>query len=703
MRLNERIDKARVIELAERQVKAGRIEEAIAEYKKLLIGESPDLSINNIIGDLYIQLGRNEEAIKAFQAVASHYEGKGFHSQALAIYKKITKIDPENVIIIVRMGDLFNSQGFTAEAKREYLRAEQKLRREKRIKELMFLYDKLVKLDKANVSFKLTLADLLRQEGFVEEAVALYNETAELHLIRNEPAEAEKIIQQAQLLKADDERMLSNLIEVLRKTNRRKYAVELVNDLLKKNKENVRFQILLGTLYLDDRELDKAEDIFTRVTSEHPLEIRAKIKLGKLYALQNRPERAFELLSPLISSLLKKHKEDKAIGLLGIVLGADRPYLPALDKLAALFKDKNELDRFELTCRVILEEARARGLTEKMFIVLTELLELNPKDDNLTREYRELKKQLGFLDESTDEADRQAACEAGEKDVDLLLAKVDLYISQGLIRNARRILENLSIRFPHSTKIEKKMAALGKIKTEVKADEIRTRISKIQEIETKIEAAPELAKTFLSQMQDEAETEKRVTSADIFADTEILPLPTEDTAEKRYYDLTGKLEEELNLIRNVISRQVRGDFAILEKDLTEIVRDFQDQVRLKIDTKDYETRFNLGLAYLEQGLVEEAIEEFLLASEDPGRTLECYSIISKAFKQKGDLDEAVKWLSESLKKSSPGTPEFYALEYEQALLHEDRGERKQALEIFRKIKDWNPKYRDVRQKVKRLA
>jgi tetratricopeptide (TPR) repeat protein len=701
--MNERIDKARIIELAERQVKAGRIEDAITEYKKLLAGESPDLSINNIIGDLYIQLGRNEEAIRAFQAVASHYEAKGYHSQALAIYKKITKIDPENVIIIVRMGDLFNSQGFTAEAKREYLRAEQKLRREKRTKELMFLYDKLVKLDKTNVPFKLTLADLLRQADFVEEAVVLYNEAAELHLVRNEPAEAEKIIQQAQLLKADEDRTVSNLIEVLRKTNRRKYAVELVNDVLKKDKNNIRFQILLGTLYLDDRELDEAERIFSRIISEHPLETRARIKLGKIHALQDRPERAFELFSPLIASLIKKQKEDKAIGLLGIVLSADRLYLPALDKLAAIFKSKNEQDHFEIICRVILDEARARNLTEKMFVVLAELLELQPKDENLVSEYRELKKQLGFLDESTDEADLQAASEAEEKDIDLLLAKVDLYISQGLIRNARRILENLSIRFPHSTKIEKKMAALGQVRTEIRADEIRTRVSKIQEIETRIDASPELAKTFLSQMQDEESTEKRVTSADIFADTEILPLPTEEAAEKRYYDLTGKIEEEINLIRNVFARQIRGDISILEKDLTEIVRDFRDQVHRKIDSKDYETRFHLGLAYLEQGLVEEAIEEFLLVSEDPGRTLECYSIISKAFRQKGDLDEAIRWLSESLKRASPGTPEFYALEYERAQLYEDSGDRAQALEVFRKIKDWNPKYRDVRQKVKSLA
>ena len=50
--MKEKVDKARILELAERQVKAGRTEEAIAEDKKLLSGEAPDMSINTTIGDL---------------------------------------------------------------------------------------------------------------------------------------------------------------------------------------------------------------------------------------------------------------------------------------------------------------------------------------------------------------------------------------------------------------------------------------------------------------------------------------------------------------------------------------------------------------------------------------------------------------------------------------------------------------------------
>ncbi len=701
--MKEKLDRSRTLEQAERHVKAGRIEDAIVEYKRLLAGESPDISLHNIIGDLYAQLGRNSEAVQSFQTVASHYEAKGFHSQALAIYKKISKIDPENVINIVRMGDLFSSQGFTAEARREYLKAEKRLRRENRIKELMFLYDKLSKLERDNISYKTTLAELFRQQGFIDEAVGQLNDAAVLHLGRDELGEAEKVVEQARWLKADDQRTMSNLVEILKKSNRRKYAIELVGEILKKNPDNIHFKVLLGSLYLEERQLDRAEDIFSQIVSEHPLETKARIKLGKVYALKDRGEKSFEVFEPLIASLIKKRKEDKAVGLLGIVLSAEHIFLPALETLAAIFKAKKQKNHLEIVYRVILEEARKKDLTEKMFVALAELLEIRPRDNDFIQEYRNLRKELGFVDEKTGEVDTRMAIEAEEEDVDLLLARVGLYVNQGLIRNARRILENLNIRFPGWPKIEKKLVALEKIKPEIRPEDIPARVGKVQDIEAKIEATPDLAKTFLSLLQDEESPEKRVSSADIFADTEILPLPTDEAERNQFYDLDRKIPEELKMLQGVFAQQLRGDISILEKELTEIVSEFREQVKKKIDAKDYETRFNLGLAYLEQGLIEEAIEEFLLASEDPARALDCYSIISKAFKQEDNLNEAKKWLEKSLELVGEGSAEHFALVYELASIYEDNGEKDKALELFQRINNWNPKYRDTRKKVSRLS
>ena len=698
--MNDKTDKTRIIELAERQVNAGRLEEAIAEYRKLLAGEAPDLTINNIIGDLYVKLDRNEDAVRAFQSVASYYESEGLYSQALAIYKKITKVDPDNVVIMVRMGDVFDRQGFAMEAKREYLRAELRLRKERRTKERMFLYDKLIKLDPGNISFKLALADLFSQEGFAEEAVVQLNDAADLMLGRGEHEEAEKIIQKAQALKEDDARTLTNRIEILKRKGLRKEAIGIVNGILQGDKENLHFKNILGTLYLENGELKKAQEIFSGVVEQHPPNTRARIKLGKVYSLQDRPEKAYKLLEPLVTNLIKKQKEEAAVGILGIVLSAKHLHLPALEKLATIYKSKKQKDNLEVVCRVIMAEARNQKSTETMFVALAELMELCPKDEALVQEYWDLRKQLGFVDEKTGEEELLAYAATDEESLELLLSKVDLYVSQGLIRNARRILENLSHKFPHSPKIEEKIATLEKIRTDIRTEEIPSRVGKIQKIEERIEATPDLAKTFFSLLQDEGSTEKRVTAADIFADTEILPLPSEETIGLKYYDLGKKIDEELLMIRGVYSQQLRGDLSILERELSDIVKDFKEELRQRVDAKAYETRFHLGLAFLEQGLLDEAIEELLLAANEPDRKLECYSIVSKAHRKKSDFEEAIRWLQECLKLVPERSEEFFFLEYELASLYEDKGDKQKAQELYRAITDWNPHFRDVRNKVK---
>lgn len=700
--MNNRVDKTKTVEIAERLVKAGRLEEAIEEYKKLLAGEPADLSINNLIGDLYLQLGRTAEAIKAFQSVGGYYESKGYYQQALAIYRKINKLDPGHIVAMVKMGDLYAHQGFVQEARREYIKAAELLRRENRVKELIFLFDKLVRLDRNNVTYRLTLAELLQAQGYAEEALVQLNEAAEVLLNQDNIEEAGKAIHKARQINPGHERTVTNYVEVLKRRGRIEEAIEIVREMLKGDTSNIRFRVLLGSLLLDKGELNEAERVFSEVVAVEPRETRARIKLGKIYALQDKPEKAYELFEPLVNNLLKKQKEEKAIGLLGIVLSARHAHLPALEKLASIFKAGRDKARQEVVWRVILKEARARDLTEKMFVALTELMELRPKDKSLVKEYHDLRRKLGFAEEKMEEEELLSRT-GGEEDIDFLLSKVDLYVTMGLVRNARRILENLSQRFPHSTKVEEKLRSLEEVKPEIREEEIPIRVGKVKEAETKMEAAPEGAGAVFSRLEEEGAEEKRITAAEIFSDTEILPLPAEETRGRNFYDLADRIQEELEMIRTVRDRQLRGEISVLEKDLSDIVRDFREEVRKKVGAKDFETRYHLGLAFLEQNLVDEAVEELVLASEEPGRTLECYSIIGKAYRKKGELEEAEKWLKECLKIVTEGSEEFFAIQYELASLYEEKGDVEKARYLYDQIRHWNATYRDVSEKVKSLA
>ena len=87
-------NKQRVLSAAEKFVQQGKLQNAIAEYDKVLKHDAKDLTVNNTIGDLYARLGDREKAIACFKMVGDAYAAQGFTVKGIAMYKKITKLQP---------------------------------------------------------------------------------------------------------------------------------------------------------------------------------------------------------------------------------------------------------------------------------------------------------------------------------------------------------------------------------------------------------------------------------------------------------------------------------------------------------------------------------------------------------------------------------------------------------------------------------
>ncbi len=100
--------------------------------------------------------------------------------------------------------------------------------------------------------------------------------------------------------------------------------------------------------------------------------------------------------------------------------------------------------------------------------------------------------------------------------------------------------------------------------------------------------------------------------------------------------------------------------------LVDIFREFQRGVDKQLGKEDYETRYNLGIAYKEMGLVDEAIAEFQLAAKDEARLLECASMLGICFVEKGMPKLAVKWFEKGLAAPGRTEEEYQGLRYDLA-------------------------------------
>src|SRR5205823_14842581 len=136
--------------------------------------------------------------------------------------------------------------------------------------------------------------------------------------------------------------------------------------------------------------------------------------------------------------------------------------------------------------------------------------------------------------------------------------------------------------------------------------------------------------------------------------------------------------------------------------LADIFKEFKKGVDKQLGKEDYDTRYNLGIAYKEMGLIDEAIAEFQLAAKDEGRLLECASMLGICFLEKGMPKLAMKWFEKGLKAPGRTEEEYAALRYDLATAHEAAGDVDRALVLFTDLFGQDANFRDVAAKVREL-
>ena len=78
---------------AERSLRLGRVDEAIAQYQELAHLAPVDWGLVKQLADLLERAGQREGAARQFARWADHLFVEGFHSKAAALYKKVLKLE----------------------------------------------------------------------------------------------------------------------------------------------------------------------------------------------------------------------------------------------------------------------------------------------------------------------------------------------------------------------------------------------------------------------------------------------------------------------------------------------------------------------------------------------------------------------------------------------------------------------------------
>ena len=190
-------NKSKYVEAAQKLLNQGKVAQAIAEYQNILKYEPRDQVTLMTIGELYIRQGETFQAIDYFERLAQIFVGDGFLTKAIAVYKRIAKLAPEEIRPLEKLADLYVQQGVMSEARPLFLQLAEIHLKQNRQAEAVGLLKKLLQAEPDNLRIQIRLADLYQAMGQKSDAIEAYVSAAQRALARGDQAESEKLADKA--------------------------------------------------------------------------------------------------------------------------------------------------------------------------------------------------------------------------------------------------------------------------------------------------------------------------------------------------------------------------------------------------------------------------------------------------------------------------------------------------------------------------
>ena len=334
MALGFGFNKEKILSAAEKFVQQGKLQNAIAEYEKVLKQDPRDLTVLNTVGDMYARLGRADLAADYFRKVGEAYSSDGFVVKAIAIYKKLTKLSPAALDSVVRLAELYTQQGLYNDARAQYSAvADQYLKNNDR-EQATGILKKMLDLDPENAAMQAKVADLYLKLGKNQEAIEIYfNSAQSLHQRGSLDAANEAL---SHVLKLDPKHSAALLLrgQIAGESGNSAAAVESLSKLSGADASPEVVRQLLQA-YIQTGDFEKADPL-----------------IAKLVAEQND----LSIVTNYATTLLDAGKVERAVGVYGRY--ADK-FLPAnsqalLDALSAsVSKTKESAPALQATLKLL--------------------------------------------------------------------------------------------------------------------------------------------------------------------------------------------------------------------------------------------------------------------------------------------------------------------------------------------------------------
>ncbi len=759
-------DREDALKKAEKFLRLGRLDAAIAEYQRVVDEVPSDWKTLNALADLYLRANQPGRATALFVRIADHLAGEGFSARAEAFYKRILKVEPHHERALDALAGLAIRQGILVEAK-TYLLALARTRQgrgDRRGAAEALL--RVNTLDPADFGARREAARTAAQGGNQDLAgTELVSIAADLSA-DGRRAEAIEVLQEGITLVPEHRILRERLMEYaiaartfqpltaltgsaadcvalsdrLAGAGWAEGAALALEEASGREVDDPAMASRLFGHHLDRDNLESARR-FARTMSDWIALSEACEQSGDLTAAEGAVEEALRLepesreawarAARLRSGLGDhagalehlaglQHTDDPATHLMAVESGLrSGRHDEALRRLAALLDDGRVGDAEAGSFVTTLARSDPAAGWPAMELLIDRLVDsVNPTAaseylrDFTDRHPHHVGSLMKLVEVSVDIGSEEELTDAQER-------LAEAYLAVGSGAEARVIAEDMVSRSPQDPRrqdcLRRALALVGEPDPDRAVKDFVGQAAALEESLDPTLLPAELTVAAVD-VPDSAQAARRlfelgpaaVDLSDILKEALDQDEATGDAAgsDAREIDLTEVLKELRPATVRAGTGSQKGSKMSDKPErskLDEVFRDFREEVSRQTAADEAEQHYKVALTYRDMGMLDDAVRELEQAARAPKLRFDAASILARLLRDRGDAPTAIEWFERAAEAPAPTPEAGRALLYELGQALESCGEVARALAVYLELQADAGEYGDLKARIERLS
>ena len=659
-------DRETALKNAEKAIKLGKVDAAIAEYVKVVESHPRDWNSANALGDLYVRAKQIEKGVQQYTRIAEHLAEEGFYPKAAALFKKILKIKPDDEYSLLQTGDLAAKSGKLVDAKQYFNQIMERRTKRGDKKGATEIAIRLGTLDPEDFESRMNAARLAIDSGDTTTALREYKDVA-ARLEKLDKFEAALVpLKAAYDLDKTDDKLRSRLFtayldadpasarplargaddlqqvaDAFEKAGRHDAALEVLGEISAADPANLEIKANLAQAHIARGELDKAKAFLSPETAGSNPALWMMLAEIELRAKQGADGKA---------AVQQALKLDPSQAQAAVALGC---------KLA-----ESDPDSGYQAFDAVIDMALARSDFSAAALALQEFTTRVPSHVVGLMRLVEICVD-GGIESTMYEAQAQLA---------------EAYLASGRALEARIISEDLVAREPWNKanldRFRRALVALGEGDPDaIIADRLSGE-------------SPFLAVEKMDLNEGESFDATAPPAATASADARA---ETPDAAVEIDLDALSAPEDPATTA------------APAPRSLDQAFKGLRDEAGRQLTEAAAAEAYRLAQTYSEMNMPDDAIKALEQAARSPRQRFDAASSLGRLYLARKENVRAIEWLERAAEAPAPTPDAGRALLYDLAQTLETVGEQSRALAVFVELESESGGYRDVAGQIERLS